>query len=659
MRKSPFRTRPRRPAGQTCGRIGSWAVVMAILALGLGATQAQVQAQDITVTAPTEATVGASIQIEFSGSSNARDFITVVKADAAEGKYDAYQYARKSPVTLLAPAQPGDYELRYLAADSPYPTRWRQSLTVTDSRAELNAPADVDGGAVFDVAWRGPDNPQDFIAIVEAGAPEGKYMSGYQYTNKGSPLKLTAPDAPGAYEIRYLMGQSPYRTLGSRPLTVKGTAAAITAPAQVAAGAPIKFTWQGPDNAQDFITVVPAAAPDKEYDKYVYTHSGSPAELLAPEAPGNYELRYLTGQSYAVLARSPIAVTAVTASVSGPATAEALSTVSVRWEGPNNPQDYVIIQPAGAQASANGPYAYTQRGATLRITAPKEPGNYEYRYLTGQTQRQLASAPLTVTPRTAPGTLRVVSGQRDTAGAPVNSVVVVLDASGSMLQKLDGKRRIDIANASLAELVKKGLPDNVQFGLRVFGHKEANSCRTDLEIPLGPLDRRKAAATVARIQAMNLARTPIAKTLALAGEDLAGASGSRVIVLLTDGEETCNGDPAAEIRKLRGSGTQVRVNIIGFAIDELMLRETFQQWAELGGGQYVDARNAADLTAGLASSIEQSFQVLDAGGKVVGSGQANGVALELPPGDYHITAGSGKPIAVHIVPGEESVATLH
>ncbi len=95
------------------------------------------------------------------------------------------------------------------------------------------------------------------------------------------------------------------------------------------------------------------------------------------------------------------------------------------------------------------------------------------------------------------------------------------------------------------------------------------------------------------------------------------------------------------------------------AIDERILRETFQQWAELGGGQYVDARNAADLTAGLASSIEQSFQVLDAGGKVVGSGQANGVALELPPGDYHITAGSGKPIAVHIVPGEESVATLH
>jgi hypothetical protein len=631
-------------------------LVLMTIALCLGA--AHLHAQALKVSAPEKAEVGASMEIGFSGSTNERDFITVVKADAAEGTYGASQYARKSPVTLLAPTSPGDYELRYLAADSPHPTQWRQRLQVTDASAELTAPAEVEGGAVFDVSWRGPDNPQDFIAIVAADATEGSYQTGYQYTQKGSPLQMTAPDAAGQYEIRYLMGQSPYRTLGRRALTVKGAAAAIDAPARVAAGAPIAFTWQGPDNAQDFITVVPAAAPDREYDSYVYTQSGSPAELWAPEAPGQYELRYLTGQSYATLARRPIDVTPVTAGVSGPTAGEALSVVSVRWEGPGNPQDYVIIQPVGAPTNASGPYAYTHRGPELRITVPKEPGEYEYRYLTGQTQRQLASQRLSVTPRKEPGKLRVVSDQAGAATSATNSVIVVLDASGSMLQKLDGERRIDIAKASLTELVRQDLPDDVQFGLRVFGHKEADSCRTDLEIALGLLSRQTAAATVSAVQAMNLARTPIAKTLALAGEDLAGKPGSHLIILLTDGEETCDGDPAAVIRDLRGGDIEVRVNIIGFAIDELMLRDTFQQWAQLGGGQYIDARTAADLTAGLAASLERTFDVRDAAGAVVASGQVNGLALELPPGDYTVTSPPGDPLIVSVQTGEEAVLSL-
>jgi hypothetical protein len=404
--------------------------------------------------------------------------------------------------------------------------------------------------------------------------------------------------------------------------------------------------------------VVPIAAPDKEYDKYVYTKSGSPAELLAPEVPGKYELRYLTGQTYAALARKPIEVTAVTASISGPAQAEAQSVVTVRWEGPGNPLDYVIIQPVGAQANASGPYAYTHRGPELRITVPKEPGDYEYRYLTGQTQQQLASQKLTVAPRTEPGKLRVVSGQTDSAASATDSVIVVLDASGSMLQKLDGKRRIDIAKSSLTELVRDDLPSDVQFGLRVFGHKEADSCRTDLEIALGALDRNKAATKVAAIQAINLARTPIAKTLSLAGEDLAGATGSHLIILLTDGEETCDGDPAAVIRGLRNTGGDIRVNIIGFAIDELMLRETFQQWAQLGGGHYVDARNAADLTAGLTASLERTYEVQDAGGAVVAAGQVNGLALELPPGDYRVKPPSGEILSIRVQAGEEAALTV-
>jgi len=654
MTKVPLCSAGLSRSGPVHSHLKAWLALQLVL-LTLAVTP--LSAQEVTGQAPGEALAGSSIEISFSGSQNQRDFITIVASGTAEGQYDDYQYTRKSPVKLLAPSTAGDYEIRYLAADSPYKTLWRQALTVTEPSASLQAPAFIAAGAVVEVHWTGPNSPQDFITIVDAGAAEGKYDHGYQYTKRGNPLQLTAPDQAGSYEIRYLMGQSPYRTLARAALKVQGTEATIKAPAEVQAGALIQFEWQGPDNEQDFITVVPVGAPDQDYGHYVYTKRGNPLELLSPEEPGEFELRYLTGQSNVVLARTAFKTTPVHASIKGPDSAEALSTVLVTWEGPGNPQDFVIIQRVGAEVSAIGNYAYTHRGPELRITAPAEPGDYEYRYVTGQSKRVLASQALRVKPRQLPGTLRVVDGNSE-SGSAAAAVIVVLDASGSMLQRLDGERRIDIAKASLQQLISQDLPDQVQFGLRVFGHKEADSCRTDLEIPLGPLNRSAAQGKVASVTAMNLAKTPIADTLAKAGTDLAGKSDSSLIILLTDGEETCDGDPAAVIQSLRSSGFDVRVNIVGFAIDELMLKESFESWAALGGGQYIDARNAAELSAGLSSAIERPYQVLDQDGSLLASGLVNGLALEMLPGQYQLQVAGREAQAVNIIADEEVLVSL-
>jgi hypothetical protein len=238
-------------------------------------------------------------------------------------------------------------------------------------------------------------------------------------------------------------------------------------------------------------------------------------------------------------------------------------------------------------------------------------------------------------------------------------VIVALDASGSMLAHIDGERRIDIAKASLGQLIRDDLPGDIRFGLHVFGHKQSGTCRTDVEIPLGPLDRTAAAARVASINAMNLAKTPIADTLANVASELSGQPGPHLVILLTDGEETCNGDPAAVIQSLAEGGLDVRVNIVGFAIDELMLRETFQQWARLGNGTYLDARNAEELTAGLSHAIEVTYEVLSATGDVVASGVVNGPALELLPGEYAIKLPSaGATVSATVQAEDETVVTL-
>src|SRR5690606_1735915 len=155
-----------------------------------------------SLSAPASATVGAPVEVAWQGAADARDFITIVPAGAPEGQYQGYQYTAKSPVTLTAPAQPGSYEIRYLAAASPYPTLARVPLMVVDATATLQAPAEVPAGERFEVVWTGPDNDRDFIGLVKADAAEGTYNGPYEYTSKGTPLTLRAPDAAGDYELR-------------------------------------------------------------------------------------------------------------------------------------------------------------------------------------------------------------------------------------------------------------------------------------------------------------------------------------------------------------------------------------------------------------------------------------------------------------------------
>lgn len=597
-----------------------------------------VAAQEITLQVPDSAVVGATLEVHWQGGSP-QDFITIVPVDTAEGLYDAYQYARKSPVTLTAPSLPGAFEVRYLAAAAPYPTLARHALEILDTVATLKAPASIAAGADISIEWDGPDNRQDFITVVPVGTPDGRYGV-YTYTNRGSPLTIRVPDAAGDYEIRYLMGTSGHRSLGQVPLTVTGADAVLEMPSTVAAGASFEIAWQGPDNAQDFIAVVPAGAPERSYDAYVYTARGNPAVLNAPEEAGDYEVRYLTGQTYATLASAALTVTPVSATLDAPPTAPARDAVTVTWDGPGNPTDYVVLLPADSDNDAIGNYAYVIRGPALRIATPAEPGDYELRYVTSGKRLTLGKRPIEIVPRPAPGELQVVD--EHASGPPLAgaTVAIVLDASGSMLQRLDGQRRIDLAKAALTGLIGDVLPDSVALALRVFGHKEADSCRSDLEIPAGPLNRTAASGKVASIEAMNLARTPIADSLRAIAADVSDRSGALVIILLTDGEETCDGDPAAVIRELAATDTDVRVNIVGFAIDELMLQEMFTEWARLGNGKYFNASDAAELAASLRESVEVPYSVVNASGDVVATGTVNGPPISVDAGVYRVVLSS-------------------
>lgn len=583
-----------------------------------------------SVTGPATAKVGAAVEFTVAGSKNQRDFVSIVPKGEREGGYAGYEYVSKNgPLKLMAPPKPGDYEIRLLAADPPYGTLARRPIRIDAVAATLDAPAQVAAGAKITVKWTGPNNERDYIAIGDAARA---YM-GYEYTKAGSPLTIPAPDEPGQYELRYFLGAGDV-IIGKRPITIGSVSATVTAPARAAAGSQIKITWQGPNNPQDFITIVKAGEAEKKYAAYEYSSKGSPVEMRAPDLPGEYEVRYLTGQTYATLGTTKMTVTAVTASLKAPAQAVAGSTFAVSWEGPNNQRDYVTIVKKGArEGDYSNEYEYTARGNPLKLRAPVEAGDYELRYSTGASYATLARAPISITPaKEEPGSVEVTAASALPAGSAVE---IILDASGSMLQRIGKDRRIDIARQTLTKLVTSTIPAGTPFAFRVFGRME-DSCQTDLDVPLGPLNVQAVSGKIAGLEPKNGAKTAIGASLDLVASDLRAVQGERLVILLTDGEETCGGDPAAAIDKLRKSGTTVRVNIVGLAIDDAKLAETFKHWADAGGGAYFDAQGATALNDAMAKAMRPTFEVVDAQGTVVAEGLAGADAVRVMPGNYTV-----------------------
>jgi hypothetical protein len=593
-------------------------------------------AQDIVLDVPAEALVGASMAIGWSGPEGERDFVSVDEEGAPDSSYGSYIYtARGNPGRLRAPEVPGRYLIRYHSGGSGYPVRASSPLTVIDTTASFEPLGAVDAGSSVTITWTGPAHERDYISIDEPGAGDRSYGT-YAYTTK-NPVTLRVPDEPGEYVVRYHLGES-YRVIGQTPLTVGGVEATLEAAPTAQAGGTIEVHWTGPDGESDYISIDPPNAAPQSYLEYAYTKRGSPATIRVPEETGSYEIRYHMARSRNVLATLPLEVLGNTATVSGPASAAGGSRFEVGWTGPANPGDFLTIVAAGADNRDYNDYAHTSEGSPASLEAPLEVGPHELRYVTGRRRQVLASVPIEVTPGKIPGTLRVTGSDSSSAAGAADrfgAVEVILDASGSMLQRLGGEHRIEVAKSSVERLLGDVLPAGAPFALRVFGHREADSCRTDLEIPLAPLDTAAALSKVRGITAMNRAKTPIGASLLAVKDDLATVEGPATVILVTDGEETCDGDPPAAIEELKRAGFDVRVNIVGFAIDDLALKETFEAWARAGGGRYVEADDGKQLAEAMTTSLERGFEVLD-GDRVVASGLVNGKAVELAAGSYSV-----------------------
>lgn len=253
-----------------------------------------------------------------------------------------------------------------------------------------------------------------------------------------------------------------------------------------------------------------------------------------------------------------------------------------------------------------------------------------------------------------PGSVSVLS----VGDAHEGAVAVIFDASGSMGRALpSGEPRIVAARRALVALIADTLPDDANFTLRAFGHVAPSSCDTRLDVPLGPLDRQAALAAVEGIEPKLLSQTPLADALAAVAGDLAGATGGRTVILITDGVESCGGDPAAAVTELRTAGP-VDLAIVSLGLEPEAHAE-FEALAEAVGASYVDVTSFEGLAASIAAALnpEVEFEVVDAAGAVVARGVVDGEPVEVAMGLYSVRVLAAQVVMFEDVrvPGERNV----
>jgi Ca-activated chloride channel family protein len=149
----------------------------------------------------------------------------------------------------------------------------------------------------------------------------------------------------------------------------------------------------------------------------------------------------------------------------------------------------------------------------------------------------------------------------------VTRLLFLLDASGSMMAPWEGQPRWEVAKRLLAKMADSlNAYPNLELGLRVYGHQSPNSeqnCEDSrLEVPFAP---KNAAAIKAKLKTLKAqGNTPITYSLGQSANDFPIDKASRnVLLLITDGVESCQGDPCATSLALQRKHIFLKPFVIG------------------------------------------------------------------------------------------------
>ncbi|WP_312094186.1 VWA domain-containing protein [Niallia sp.] len=182
------------------------------------------------------------------------------------------------------------------------------------------------------------------------------------------------------------------------------------------------------------------------------------------------------------------------------------------------------------------------------------------------------------------------------------NVLVLMDASGSMNGQIEGKTKMELAKVAIGKFMEQ-IPSDANVSLIAYGHVGSSA----------NVDKAKSCSSVESVYSLSVYQaenftnslnsfqasgwTPLAGAIKKAEEilkDYPKDDYSNLVYMVSDGVETCDGDPVAAAKQLQSQNIKAKVNIIGFDVDDDG-QQQLKQVADSGGGEYITVEDPADL----------------------------------------------------------------
>jgi Mg-chelatase subunit ChlD len=333
------------------------------------------------------------------------------------------------------------------------------------------------------------------------------------------------------------------------------------------------------------------------------------------------------------------------------------------------PEAFLNLRTTGVDSvtlsvNSSAPIPARLAGGTFIGSLPLELGENRIVAFATSIDGQTRESAITVTVRDASCAALEVAATK--AGRPVlslsdRSVEIVVDASRSMWGRMNGEPKMAVAKVILQD-VSYWFPEDLDLALRAYGStspSDSNDCSDSmLLVPFGDENREPIRHAIAGLRP--LGQTPIAYALNQASRDFGAMQADRAVVLVTDGIESCGGDPVWAARELREQG--IIVHVIGFGLGNAADEDTasLRAVSNASGGHYVTAGSAEELKAALAQTVATSFSVFKGSTEVASGSLGSGEPMYLPGGDYRVVLHSSPPqdVAVSLSPSDSVTLTL-
>lgn len=193
------------------------------------------------------------------------------------------------------------------------------------------------------------------------------------------------------------------------------------------------------------------------------------------------------------------------------------------------------------------------------------------------------------------------------------NVMILLDSSYSMGESINGRgsgSKMIAAKTTVLDVLKTVSP-NMRVGLRVYGNNanQISACRaSNVLVPLGENNRNLISAKLLGVRPTGA--TPISYSVQRSlDEDFRNVSGKKLIILISDGIETCGEDPCNLAVRLQQMGANVKINVVGLGLQDYDAVKQLRCVALATKGNYYTANTAAELANSLSNALAVETRV--------------------------------------------------